>query len=95
MVYDLDSSRTGYHLDKMPVPWIPWISAWLESARQLIYESTTTMGESELVTKHSPFHIISPDATTFRKLRAWNRSCLVSLTTWKYTEGGEAYTLNS
>jgi hypothetical protein len=36
------------------------------------------MGDSELVTKHNPFHIIRPDATTVRKLSAWKSSWSVS-----------------
>lgn len=32
------------------------------------------MGDSELVTRQSPFHIINPDATTVKKLSAWKRS---------------------
>ena len=62
--------------------------------RKLIYERTTTMGESELVTKHSAFHIIRPDATTFRKLRAWKRSWLVNLCA-PYVAWASAYPLYS
>jgi hypothetical protein len=43
------------------------------------HERTTTIGDSELVTRHKAFHIINPDATTERKLSAWNRSCRVGL----------------
>jgi hypothetical protein len=42
--------------------------------RMEAHDKTTTMGESEFVNKHSAFHIISPDAMTLRKLRAWKRS---------------------
>lgn len=38
------------------------------------HDKTTTMGDSEFVTKHRPFHIIKPEATTVKKLRAWKRS---------------------
>jgi hypothetical protein len=37
------------------------------------YLSTTTMGDSELVTRPSPFHIISPEVMTDAKLRTWRR----------------------
>ncbi len=33
------------------------------------------MGDSELVMRHKPFHIMRPEETTVRKLRAWKRSC--------------------
>jgi hypothetical protein len=39
------------------------------------YDSTTTIGDSELVTRHNPFHIIKPEETTVRKLSAWKSSC--------------------
>lgn len=37
-------------------------------------ERTTTMGDSEFVTRHKAFHIIKPEATIDRKLSTWNRS---------------------
>jgi hypothetical protein len=46
------------------------LSALAFHKRKLTYDSTTTIGDSELVTRHRPFHIINPDAMTVRKLRA-------------------------
>jgi hypothetical protein len=80
MVYYLDSLGTRYLPCRMLVPWIPcFVSFRFTSLKQLTYDKTTTMGDSELVTRHNPFHIINPDAMTVRKLRAWNRSWTLAL----------------
>jgi hypothetical protein len=80
MVCYLDSLGTRYLLCRMLVPLIPcFVSSQYTSLKQLTYDNTTTMGDSELVTKHRPFHIINPDAITVRKLRAWNRSWMLAL----------------
>lgn len=47
----------------------------------IAYDKTTTIGDSELVTRHNAFHIIKPEATMDSRLSTWNRSCALVATT--------------
>lgn len=62
------------------------------------YDRTTTMGLSEFVNRQRPFHIISPEATTVKKLSAWKsiyfppRSSIAKTCRWQERGENAAHT---
>lgn len=71
----------------MPVPSIRYWSdvstgKCIQREKKPPHLSTTTIGDSELVTSPSPFQIMRPEAMTAAKFSTWSKTCENEVSNW-------------